>query len=66
LIVNGEPRELPEGTTVSALVSDLGLPAGGRGVAVAVDGEIVPRGEWPGHELGAGAHVEVVTAMQGG
>ena len=66
MLVNGEPRELPEGTTVSALVCDLGLPAGGRGVAVAVDGEIVPRGEWPNHELGAGARVEVLTAMQGG
>jgi sulfur carrier protein len=66
VIVNGEPRELPEGTTVSALVVDLGLPAGGRGVAVAVDGEIVPRGEWPTHELDSAARVEVLTAMQGG
>ena len=66
MIVNGEPRELPAGVTVTALVIDLGLPAGGRGVAVAVDGEIVPRGEWETHELGDQARVEVLTAMQGG
>jgi sulfur carrier protein len=66
VIVNGEERELPLGTTVTELVVDLGLPAGGRGVAVAVDGEIVPRGEWETHELGTRARVEVLTAMQGG
>jgi sulfur carrier protein len=66
VIVNGAPREVPEGTTVTDLVVDLGLPAGGRGVAVAVDGEIVPRTEWPTHELPGSARVEVLTAMQGG
>ena len=64
--VNGEPREVPEGTTVTALVVDLGLPAGGRGVAVAIDGEIVPRAEWGTREVTDGARVEVLTAMQGG
>ena len=66
MIVNGEPREVPEGTTVTGLVVELGLPARGRGVAVAVDGEIGPRGEWETHELEPGARVEVLTAMQGG
>ena len=66
MTVNGEPRELPAGTTVTALVADLGLPAGGRGVAVAVDGEVVPRAEWGTHELSDAARVEVLTAMQGG
>jgi sulfur carrier protein len=66
MMVNGEPRELPAGTTVGALVVELGLPAGGRGVAVAVDGEIVPRTEWDDHELDADDRVEVLTAMQGG
>jgi sulfur carrier protein len=66
VMVNGEPREVPEGTTVTALVTQLGLPAGGRGVAVAVDGAIVPRAQWGTHALAEAAHVEVVTAMQGG
>jgi sulfur carrier protein len=66
VIVNGEARELPGATTVAALVAALGLPAGGRGVAVAVDGEVVPRAEWPTCALAEGARVEVLTAMQGG
>jgi sulfur carrier protein len=66
VIVNGEERELPPGTTVTALVAGLGLPAEGRGVAVAVDGEVVPRAEWGTHALADGARVEVLTAMQGG
>ena len=39
---------------------------GTRGVAVAVDGEVVPRSLWQGLELEDGARVEVLTAMQGG
>jgi sulfur carrier protein len=65
-LVNGEPRELEDGTTVAALVAALGIPANGRGVAVALDGEVVPRGEWPARPVRDGARVEVLTAMQGG
>jgi sulfur carrier protein len=64
--VNGEPRELAEGITVAGLVAELGMPAGGRGVAVALDGEVVPRARWDGERVPEGARVEVLTAMQGG
>ena len=66
VLVNGERRELPPGTTVSGLLDALAVQAGGRGVAVAVDAEVVPRGEWETTELGDGARVEVVRAIQGG
>jgi sulfur carrier protein len=66
ITLNGEPAEVAEGTTVAALLERLDLPAQGRGVAVAVDAEVVPRGAWPVHVVAAGAHVEVVTAIQGG
>ena len=64
VIVNGEPTELASGATVEAVLASLELPD--RGVAVAVDAEVVPRGEWPAHELSEGARVEVVRAIQGG
>jgi sulfur carrier protein len=64
ITVNGESRELAPGTTVAALVEQLGMPR--RGVAVAVDGEIVRRGEWDDCAVPDGARVEVLTAMQGG
>lgn len=62
--VNGERRELPDGATVARLVDDLQTPP--RGVAVAIDGEVVPRAAWAETELAEGARIEVVAAIQGG
>ena len=64
LTVNGDDREYPPGTTLDALVTAL-VPSA-RGVAAAVDGEVVPRRAWQDTELADGAVVEVVTAVQGG
>ena len=66
VLLNGETAELAEGATVQAAVDSLELPAAGRGVAVAVDAEVVPRTEWEKHELQEGARVEVLRAIQGG
>ena len=66
ILLNGEARELAPGTTVRALLDALEVPGGGRGVAVAVDAEVVPRGEWETTELDDGARVEVLRAIQGG
>jgi sulfur carrier protein len=64
VLVNGKPTELEGGATVASVLASLDLPD--RGVAVAVDAEVVPRGEWPEHELNEGARVEVLRAIQGG
>lgn len=66
VLVNGEPIALPAGATVASAVAWLDLPAAGRGVAVAVDAEVVPRGAWDTTPLGDGARVEVLRAVQGG
>ncbi len=67
ITVNGAPRDVPAGGTVAALIAELtGLPPEGRGVAVAVDGEVVPRGAWGVSAVTDGAQVEVVGAVQGG
>ena len=65
-LLNGETADLAEGATVQAAVDSLELPASGRGLAVAVDAEVVPRTEWNQHELQEGARVEVLRAIQGG
>ena len=62
--VNGDARELAEGTTVEQLVEQLG--GGDRGVAVAVDATVVPRGAWATTTIPDGAQVEVLVAVQGG
>ena len=64
--VNGEARDVDEGTTVARVVDALGAVPARRGVAVAVDAEVVPRGEWGRRRLREGERVEVVTAIQGG
>ncbi len=63
ITLNGKPSE-GGGATVSELLDRLELPR--RGVAVAVDAEVIPRGEWEAFVVQEGAHVEVVTAVQGG
>jgi sulfur carrier protein len=66
VVVNGETRDVAPGTTVQALLDALDVPGGARGVAVAVDAEVVPRGAWETTELDDGARVEVLRAIQGG
>jgi sulfur carrier protein len=62
--INGKPGELADGARVPDALALLGVP--GTGVAVAVDGAVVPRAAWPDTVLTDGARVEVLTAVQGG
>jgi sulfur carrier protein len=64
--LNGDRVELDEGASVADAVAAAGADSGRRGVAVAVDGEVVPRSEWEGTRLRGGQKVEVVEAIQGG
>ena len=64
LIVNGEPSTVDVPTTIAALLVAIDAPD--RGVAVAVDGAVVPRSSWATHRVEDGARVEVLTAVQGG
>lgn len=64
VFINGERRELAPDATVPDALGALGLPS--AGVAVAVDGEVVPKARWAATALAAGARVEVLTAVQGG
>ena len=64
--VNGDRQELPDGATVASVVAELGNAPEGRGIAVAVEGEVVPRAQWPSTDLRNGASLEVVVAVQGG
>ena len=66
ILVNGEPRTVAGTATVGELMGALGLGPEARGVAVAVDGEVIPRSQWRRWALEDGARVEVVGAIQGG
>jgi len=64
--LNGEPRELGAGATLADAVRESGADESARGVAVALDGEVVPRAEWDSTALDEGRSVEVLAAIQGG
>jgi thiamine biosynthesis protein ThiS len=64
LLVNGKPVELPDGSTVAALVSHLGVePAR---VAIERNQDVVPRRTWAEARLADGDQVEIVTFVGGG
>jgi thiazole synthase len=64
--LNGEQVELAEAATVADAVAASGADPGGAGLAVALDGEVVPRREWDSTVVREGHKVEVVAAVQGG
>lgn len=66
ILLNGDTSNLRPGETVAEVLSRLGLGLDAKGIAVAVDGAVVPRAQWEGYVLPEYARVEVLTAMQGG
>lgn len=62
--LNGQPHSLPAGADIAAAVVELG--AAPRGIAVALNGSVVPRTDWSATTLRAGDRVEVLSAAQGG
>jgi sulfur carrier protein len=63
--VNGESEPLGA-TTLAGLLADKEIGADARGVAVALNGAVVPRQAWGDTRLKAGDDVEIVRARQGG
>jgi sulfur carrier protein len=64
IIVNGQPRQLVAGSTVTDLIATLGL--GGKPVAVERNREVVPRARHGETQLVTGDRIEVVTFVGGG
>jgi sulfur carrier protein len=62
--VNGEPREVPDGVTVRALLELLDVKA--PRVAVEVNAEVVTRARHADTRLAQGDRVEIVTFVGGG
>jgi sulfur carrier protein len=65
-IVNGEPRELPPGAKIADVLTMLDASPSQTGVAVAVNGEVVPRGRWSSRLIDEDDRVEVLNAIGGG
>lgn len=66
ITLNGEHRQVEEPLDLAKVVELAGGDRDRPGMAVALDGEVVPRSEWSQTEVGEGARIEVVAAIQGG
>ena len=62
--INGEPRELPDGITVSALLEEVGAPR--SGIAVARNERVVRRAEFETQQVADGDTIEIIKAVAGG
>ena len=65
VVVNGERKEVPPRASVADAIAGL-VPEARRGVAVAVNGEVVPRSEWPTTPVHEEDRIEVLNAIGGG
>ena len=63
--VNGQSEPLAA-ATLQALLAEKAVDTGQRGIAVALNGTVVPRAKWPQTRLHAGDTIEIVRARQGG
>jgi sulfur carrier protein len=63
--INGDPRAVAS-TTVSELLAEVGLSPERPGIAVALEGALVPRAAWGETRIADGQTVEIITASQGG
>jgi sulfur carrier protein len=66
ITLNGRPFPLSPDQSIRDLLRALSLPSDGRGVAVALDGEVVFRDAWESTRLDADHRVEILIATQGG
>jgi sulfur carrier protein len=68
ITVNGEAVTAPDGAVVAEVLAGFlaDRPGGDRGIAVALDGEVVPRSRWESEVVADGQRIEVVTAAAGG
>ena len=65
-LVNGESSSSQDAPSISSVISSMGRDPSGAGVAVAVNGEVVPRSEWDERIIEDGDEVEVLAAIGGG
>lgn len=64
--INGQDRELTEVRTVHELLEQMEIAPGGPGIALALNGQVVPRGEFASTTVREGDRIEIVRAVQGG
>ncbi|MFV3074714.1 sulfur carrier protein ThiS [Niveispirillum fermenti] len=65
IIINGR-EQVPDDYALTAVMAADGIDPAARGIAVAVNDMVVPRGRWADTNLSPGDRVEIVKVLQGG
>jgi len=66
VLVNGDPLDLPEDAVLSDVLRRRGIADDRRGIALALDGDVVLRADWPRTSVADGQRVELLEARAGG
>ena len=66
IVLNGKDRDVPDGLMLRELLVECGLDPSQKGVAVAINAEIVTRGAWASTRVEAGNRIDIIHAVQGG
>ncbi|WP_300424925.1 sulfur carrier protein ThiS [uncultured Thalassolituus sp.] len=66
LLINGEATTLKPGLTMQQLLEELGYDLREGRFIVAVNGSLVPVGEWAEHRLNPGDQIDILGAITGG
>ena len=64
IIINGEEHRTSEGNTLAGLIAELGY--GTRGIAVAIEGRVVPKDKWSQTILTEHMELMLIHAVSGG
>lgn len=66
ILINGEARVSKAANVAELLTEELEEGHTRRGIAVALNGQVVPRAEWENATFSKGDRVEIVRALPGG
>jgi sulfur carrier protein len=64
--INGKETKLEDGSTLEHLLETINIDKDKKGIAVAVNDTVKPRGAWPDTIIQPGDRVEIIRAVQGG
>ena len=66
LIINGEKKDAGDIRTLEGLMTEMGYNTASKGMAIAVNDTVIPKGRWKTTTLNTGDTIEIIHAVQGG
>ena len=64
VVVNNKEVEISDQATINALISEMNMPD--KGIAIAINNEVIPKGNWSEFKLEKEMRITLIKATQGG